>query len=84
MIGKDVPYAILQGITGLQEDELRRGLAKLREAEFLYEARLFPDLEYSFKHALTHEVAYGALLAERAQRCIGKSSGRSSGSMAIG
>ena len=26
---------------------------------------LFPDLEYTFKHALTHEVAYGGLLQER-------------------
>ena len=25
----------------------------------------FPDLEYTFKHALTHEVAYGSLLQER-------------------
>ena len=31
----------------------------LQAAEFLYETSLFPDLEYTFKHALTHEVAYG-------------------------
>ena len=31
-------------------------------AEFVYEAKLYPDLEYTFKHALTHEVAYGSLL----------------------
>ena len=37
----------------------------LQAAEFLYEARLFPDLEYTFKHALTHEVTYGGLLQER-------------------
>ena len=37
----------------------------LQAAEFLYETRLFPDLEYTFKHALTHEVAYGGLLHER-------------------
>jgi hypothetical protein len=28
-------------------------------------AHLFPDLEYTFKHALTHEVAYGGVLQER-------------------
>ena len=44
---------------------LRRGLAHLQAAEFLYETSLFPDLEYTFKHALTHEVAYGSLLQER-------------------
>jgi tetratricopeptide (TPR) repeat protein len=37
----------------------------LQDSEFVYEARLFPDLEYTFKHALTHEVAYGSLLAEQ-------------------
>jgi tetratricopeptide (TPR) repeat protein len=33
--------------------------------EFLYETRLFPDHASTFKHALTHEVAYGGLLQER-------------------
>jgi class 3 adenylate cyclase/tetratricopeptide (TPR) repeat protein len=65
VIGKDVPFALLQGITEEPEEALRRGLASLVSAEFLYEARLFPDLEYTFKHALTHDVAYGGLLQER-------------------
>jgi predicted ATPase len=30
---------------------------------------LFPDLEYTFKHALTHEVAYQSLLRASRQRC---------------
>jgi tetratricopeptide (TPR) repeat protein len=37
----------------------------LQAAEFLYETRLFPEREFTFKHALTHEVAYGSLLQER-------------------
>ena len=40
-------------------------LARLQAAEFLYETSLFPDAEYTFKHALTHEVAYGSLLQDR-------------------
>jgi tetratricopeptide (TPR) repeat protein len=44
---------------------LHRGLTHLQTAEFLYETRLFPEREYTFKHALTHEVAYGSLLLER-------------------
>src|SRR5262249_20322280 len=64
VIGNDVPHAILQPLQGLPEDELRRGLAELREAEILYEARQFPDVHYRFKHALTHDVAYGSLLGE--------------------
>jgi tetratricopeptide (TPR) repeat protein len=49
----------------LPEDALQRGLARLQAAEFLYETRLFPERDYTFKHALTHEVAYGSLLLER-------------------
>ena len=52
-----------------RSEALRRGLTHLQAAEFLYEIRLFPDLEYTFKHALTHEVAYGGLLHER-QRAL--------------
>ena len=56
---------LLQAIAELPEEALRRGLAHLQAAEFLYETSLFPELEYTFKHALTHEVAYGSLLQER-------------------
>ena len=69
VIGKDVPFSLLQAITELSDEELRRGLIHLQAAEFLYETSLFPDLEYTFKHALTHEVAYGSLLHER-QRAL--------------
>ena len=65
VIGKDIPFSLLQAITELSDEELRRGLTHLQGAEFLYETSLFPDLEYTFKHALTHEVAYGSLLHER-------------------
>jgi class 3 adenylate cyclase/tetratricopeptide (TPR) repeat protein len=66
VIGTDVPFVLLQSITGDQdESELRLGLARLRAGEFLYETRLFPELEYTFKHALTHEVTYGSLVQER-------------------
>jgi class 3 adenylate cyclase/tetratricopeptide (TPR) repeat protein len=65
VIGKDVPLALLQAITDFSETTLRGALAHLHTVEFLYEARLFPELEYTFKHTLTQEVAYGSLLQER-------------------
>ena len=65
VIGKDVPLALLQAIADVPDDNLRRGLSHLQAAEFLYETSLFPDLEYTFKHAFTHEVAYGSVLQER-------------------
>ena len=69
VIGKDVPMPLLLAIANAPEPEVRAELPHLQAAEFLYETRLFPDLEYTFKHALTHEVAYGGLLHER-QRAL--------------
>ena len=65
VIGTEVPLPLLQAIAELPEAALQSGLAHLQAAEFLYETRLFPEREYTFKHALTHEVAYSSLLLER-------------------
>jgi class 3 adenylate cyclase/tetratricopeptide (TPR) repeat protein len=65
VIGTEVALPLLQAIAELPEDALHRGLAHLQAAEFLYETQLFPEHAYTFKHALTHEVAYGSLLQER-------------------
>ena len=65
VIGKDIPYPLLQAIAELPEDALRKGLADLQGGEFIYENTQSPDLAYTFKHALTHEVAYGSVLPER-------------------
>ena len=65
VIGKDVPFSLLHAVADEEDDVLRRGLAELQATEFLYETRLFPDVEYTFKHALTHEVTYGTLLSDR-------------------
>ncbi len=65
VIGNDVPVVLLRAVADAGEDDVQRGLAHLRAAEFLYETRLSPDAEYTFKHALTHEVAYGTLLEDR-------------------
>ena len=64
-IGTEVPVLLLQAIAEFPEAALHRGLAHLQAAEFLYETRLFPEQVCTFKHALTHEVAYGSLLHER-------------------
>jgi class 3 adenylate cyclase/tetratricopeptide (TPR) repeat protein len=65
VIGTEVPLPLLQAIAEVPEAVFHHGLAHLQAAEFLYETRLFPDQAYTFKHALTHEVAYGGLLQER-------------------
>lgn len=65
VIGKDVSFTLLQAIAEVPEENFHRALAHLQRAEFLYQTNLFPELEYTFKHALTHEVAYASLLQGR-------------------
>jgi class 3 adenylate cyclase/tetratricopeptide (TPR) repeat protein len=65
VVGRDVPYPLLVQIAGQDEDVVRQGLNDLQTREYLYEARLFPEVEYTFKHALTHDVAYASLARER-------------------
>jgi class 3 adenylate cyclase/tetratricopeptide (TPR) repeat protein len=67
VIGHEVPFALLQAIAEETDEQLRRQLARLQAAEFLYETTLFPDPQYTFRHGLTLEVAYQSLLRER--RC---------------
>jgi len=64
-IGVKVPLPVLRALAGLPEAELYRYLTHLQAAEFLYETNLFPEVEYTFKHALTNEVVYGAVLHDR-------------------
>ena len=65
VIGHEVPLALLQAVAELPEATLHRGLAHLQRTEFLYETRLFPEIGYTFTHALMQQVAYETLLQER-------------------
>ncbi|KAB0662650.1 adenylate/guanylate cyclase domain-containing protein [Burkholderia diffusa] len=68
VIGHEFPFSLIRQICGeapARDDELRRLLAHLEEAEFIFERPAFPEVNYSFKHALTQEVAGRSLLTER-------------------
>jgi tetratricopeptide (TPR) repeat protein len=65
VLGREFPLGLIKRMTGKSEDELEPVLSVLRLAEFIYEQPAFPDIEYTFKHALTQEVAYNSVLVER-------------------
>jgi class 3 adenylate cyclase/tetratricopeptide (TPR) repeat protein len=65
VIGHEVPLPLLQAVTERSEAALYQSLTHLQAAELLYETSLFPERVYTFKHALTHEVAYSSVLQER-------------------
>lgn len=62
VIGLEVPLPLLQTLAALPEDTVQQSLAHLQATQVLYETRLLPERVYTFKHALTQEVAYGSLL----------------------
>src|SRR5262249_51795657 len=72
VIGHNVSFTLLHAISGLSETEVRALLDSLQAGEFLYPTHLFPDLQYPFKHALTHDVAYSGVLRERRRDVHGR------------
>jgi len=72
VIGQDVPFGLLHAVCGLSEEVIRNLLNNLRTAGFFYATRLAPDLQYTFKHALTREVAYAGMLHERRRGIHGR------------
>ena len=65
MIGREFSLELLRRVTGLAEQELLPRLSRLKDSEFLYERGIYPEASYTFKHALTQEVAYQSLLVKR-------------------
>jgi tetratricopeptide (TPR) repeat protein len=65
VLGREFPLGLVRRVTRKPEDELERTLSRLQAGEFIYEQPAAHDVEYIFKHALTQEVAYNALLVER-------------------
>jgi tetratricopeptide (TPR) repeat protein len=72
VVGQDVPFGLLHVICGLPDEVLRRLLGNLQAAEFLYATQLFPELQYSFKHSLTRDVAYSGVLRDRRRDIHGR------------
>ena len=65
VIGREFPLGLIKRVAPGQDEQLQRSLSSLQLAEFIYEQPAFPEVEYTFKHALTQEVAYNSLLTER-------------------
>jgi tetratricopeptide (TPR) repeat protein len=72
VVGSDVPFVLLLAIAEQAEEELHAAIGRLQAAEFLYETGIFPELGYTFKHALTREVTYGGLLHDRRRSLHGQ------------
>src|SRR4029450_3761079 len=68
VIGRDVPLELLGALANLSKADLTVALHHLQQAEFVFEQVTARDPGDSFKHSLTHEVAYRSRLPGRAPR----------------
>jgi adenylate cyclase len=68
VIGRRFSRRVVCRVSKVPDHELDAALRMLLEAELIHEAAVYPEDEYTFKHALTEEVAYGSQLARRRAR----------------
>jgi len=66
-LGRSFSYELLQAVTPMDEPALTQALARLVDAELLYQRGLPPSATYIFKHALIQETAYESMLKSRRQ-----------------
>ena len=65
VFGREFSLSLIRAVVPKSDDELSRMLNDLQLGEFIYEQPAVGDVEYTFKHALTHDVAYNSVLIER-------------------
>ena len=67
--GREVTQPALMQVSGFEDEEAcGEALRTAIDAEFLYEAELYPERVIAFRHPLTLEVAYGTQLADQRAR----------------
>jgi len=75
VIGREFPLGLVHEVVGISADEVGRMLDDLQLGEFIYEQPAVGEVEYTFKHSLTHDVAYNSLLLQQRKelhRAVGR------------
>jgi hypothetical protein len=58
-LGRQFSHELIAAVASMPSRELDNALAQLVAAELIYRRGIPPDAEYSFKHALVQDAAYG-------------------------
>jgi tetratricopeptide (TPR) repeat protein len=72
VIGTEFKLGLVRKVAANPGAELEPMMSELQLGEFIYEQPASGDIEYIFKHALTHDVAYGSVLNERRRMLHGR------------
>jgi class 3 adenylate cyclase/predicted ATPase len=72
VLGREFGYPLLAAVAGMDDAGLRQGLARLVDAEIVFQRGEPPEATYTFKHALVQEAAYESLLKRTRQQLHGR------------
>ncbi len=67
-LGRQFSYAMLRLVSARPEHALRAALTQLIDAQIIHQRGNPPEAEYSFKHALLQDVAYGTMMRRKRQK----------------
>ena len=71
-IGREFSYSLIAIVAGLPERDLQAALARLVDAELVFQRGSLPDANYLFKHALVQDAAYASMMRSRRQELHGQ------------
>jgi predicted ATPase len=71
-LGRQFSHELISAVTQIPQTQLDDALAQLVRAELMFRRGTPPDAEYTFKHALVQDAAYGTLLRSRRQQLHGR------------
>jgi class 3 adenylate cyclase len=67
-LGRQFSHELISAVAAMPQHQMDDALAQLVRAELIFRRGMPPDAEYTFKHALVQDAAYGTLLRDRRQR----------------
>jgi class 3 adenylate cyclase/tetratricopeptide (TPR) repeat protein len=71
-LGRQFSHALISAVAPMPQPQLDDALAQLLHAELIFRRGTPPDAQYTFKHALVQDTAYGTLLRDRRQQLHGR------------
>ena len=71
-LGRQFSHVLISAVAPMPQPQLDDALAQLMEAELIFRRGTPPDAQYTFKHALVQDAAYGTLLRAQRQQLHGR------------
>jgi class 3 adenylate cyclase/tetratricopeptide (TPR) repeat protein len=71
-LGRSFSHELISAVAGMPQQRLNESLKQLARAGLIFQRGTPPDAEYSFKHTLVQDVAYGTMLRSRRKQLHGR------------